>query len=69
MLHPADIVRRRQQQTVSDVVEHSELDLDVADIEAGADLLNEDGFKAAYIAYAVGGNRWERTSAGYYSSI
>ncbi|CBN77422.1 conserved unknown protein [Ectocarpus siliculosus] len=41
---------------VSDVVEHSELDLDVAEIEAGADLLSEAGFATAYTAYSVGGN-------------
>ncbi|CAN0089212.1 unnamed protein product, partial [Ectocarpus sp. 12 AP-2014] len=41
---------------VSDVVEHSELDLDVADIETNADLLTEPGFAAAYVAYSEGGN-------------
>ncbi|CAM9800300.1 unnamed protein product [Ectocarpus sp. 13 AM-2016] len=41
---------------VSDVVEHSELDLDVAEIEAGADLLTEAGFATAYTAYSEGGN-------------
>ncbi|CAM9887341.1 unnamed protein product [Ectocarpus sp. 8 AP-2014] len=41
---------------VSDVVEHSELDLDVAEIEAGADLLTEAGFTTAYTAYSEGGN-------------
>lgn len=42
---------------VSDVVEHSEIDLDMAAIETGADNLTEAGFAAAYIAYAEGGNR------------
>ncbi|CAN0397378.1 unnamed protein product, partial [Ectocarpus fasciculatus] len=41
---------------VSDVVEHSELDLDVADIETNADLETEDGLTAAYTAYSEGGN-------------
>eukprot|EP00752_Nemacystus_decipiens_P008971 g8009.t1 len=41
---------------VSDVVEHSQLDLDMAEIEAGADALSETGFTAAYTAYSVGGN-------------
>lgn len=42
---------------VSDVVEHSELDLDMADVEEGADLETDPGFLAAWIAYSVGGNR------------
>ena len=42
---------------VSDVVEHSELDLDVADIETNADLETEAGLTAAYTAYSEGGNR------------
>ena len=43
--------------TVSDVIEHSQLDLDMADIEAGADLLSEAGFTTAFTAYSEGGNR------------
>lgn len=43
--------------TGSDVVEHSELDLDMADIEAGADLLTAAGFTAAFTAYSEGGAR------------
>lgn len=43
--------------TVSDVVEHSELDLDVLSMEVGADLLTEAGFAAAFTHYSVGGNR------------
>lgn len=42
---------------VSDVVPHSLLDLDMSDMEEGTDQNTEDGFAAAYSAYAVGGNR------------
>ncbi|CBN78873.1 probable high CO2 inducible periplasmic protein [Ectocarpus siliculosus] len=41
---------------VSDVVEHSELDLDMQELEEGADLQTDAGFAAAYTAYSVGGN-------------
>lgn len=44
-------------QPVSDVVPHSLLDLDMADMEAGVDLLTDAGFESAWTAYAVGGNR------------
>ena len=43
--------------SVSDVVEHSELDLDVAEMETNADLETEDGLAAAYTVYSEGGNR------------
>lgn len=43
---------------VSDVVEHSEIDLDMEDLEAGADLQTDEGFQAAWKAYSEGGNRW-----------
>lgn len=42
---------------VSDVVPHSLLDLDVEDMEAGADLQTTAGFTAAWTAYSEGGNR------------
>lgn len=42
---------------VSDVVEHSHLDLDMEEIEENADLQTDAGFAAAYTAYSVGGNR------------
>ena len=42
---------------LSDVVEHSELDLDMQEIEDNADLGTEAGFSAAWTAYSVGGNR------------
>ena len=42
---------------LSDVVEHSELDLDMEDIEVGADLQTDAGFLAAWKAYSEGGNR------------
>lgn len=42
---------------VSDVVEHSELDLDMAELEEGADSETVAGFEEAWRAYAVGGNR------------
>lgn len=42
---------------VSDVVEHSELDLDVLDMETNVDLLTTAGMTAAYTAYSEGGNR------------
>ena len=43
--------------TVSDVIEHSELDLDMADMETNVDMLDEPGMTAAFTAYSVGGNR------------
>lgn len=42
---------------VSDVVEHSQLDLDMQEVEENADLQTDAGFAAAYTSYAVGGNR------------
>lgn len=42
---------------VSDVVPHSLLDLDMAEMEEGVDELSDAGFAAAYSAYSVGGNR------------
>lgn len=42
---------------VSDVVNHSLLDLDVEEMEAGADLQTTAGFTAAWTAYSEGGNR------------
>lgn len=42
---------------VSDVSEHSELDLDVAIMETEADKQTPDGFTAAYAIYSVGENR------------
>jgi len=44
--------------TVSDVVEHSELDLDMQKLEAAAD---EFDFATAYAEYSEGGERWEET--------
>eukprot|EP00752_Nemacystus_decipiens_P007947 g7100.t1 len=41
---------------VSDVVPHSLLDLDVEEMEVGADLQTEAGFAAAWTAYSEGGN-------------
>lgn len=43
--------------SVSDVIEHSELDLDILDMETSVDLLTTAGMAAAYTAYSVGGNR------------
>lgn len=42
---------------VSDVSEHAELDLDVADMETGADELTDEGFAAAYLIYSEGEHR------------
>lgn len=42
---------------VSDVIEHSEIDLDMGEVESGVDELTEAGLVSAYTAYAVGGNR------------
>lgn len=52
---------------VSDVIEHSELDLDMLDMEVGADNQTDAGFLATWKAYSEGGNRqvWER---GQFSS-
>ena len=46
---------------VSDVVEHSKLDLDTLEMETNADLQTDEGFVAAYEAYSVGGNRCDET--------
>lgn len=45
---------------VSDVVPHSELDLDMQELSVAADLETEEGFEAAWTAYAVGGNRCDQ---------
>lgn len=45
---------------VSDVVEHSKLDLDTLAMETNADLQTDEGFSAAYEAYSRGGNRCVR---------
>lgn len=42
---------------VSNVESHSLLDLDMSDMEDGADLQTTAGFLAAYTAYSEGGNR------------
>lgn len=42
---------------VSDVVEHSELDLDMVEMEGSADLKTDAGFLAAWNIYSVGANR------------
>lgn len=42
---------------VSDVVEHSELDLDMVELEAAADLETDAGFLQAWTVYSTGGNR------------
>lgn len=42
---------------VSDVVPHSLLDLDMEEMDAGADLKTDAGFTAAFTAYSEGGNR------------
>lgn len=49
---------RHRCSTVSDVTEHSELDLDVAIMEEEADKLTVDGFNAAYDIYSVGNHRF-----------
>lgn len=42
---------------VSDVVEHSEIDLDMAEMETAADLETDAGFLDAFNVYNIGGNR------------
>ena len=44
-------------QPASDVVAHSELDLDMEEIDESAGLLTEAGFESAYDRYATGENR------------
>lgn len=49
---------------VSDVLEHSQIDLDMVELEAGADLETDAGFAAAWDAYNNGGNRCDIHALG-----